>query len=87
MKKKVVMMVLIVIVLIGVIHHEHNYTMNDCVVVEASQSGALIKNRASGEQWYVEEEGLTVGDEVLMLMYDNYTSAYIYDDKVMRIIK
>ena len=81
------MMMLIVIALIGVIHHEHNYAMNDCVVIEASQSGALIKDRASGEQWYVEDEDLTVGDEVQMLMYDNYTSAYIYDDKAMRVIK
>ena len=87
MKKKVIMIVLIVIALVGVIHHEHNYTMSDCVVVEASQSGALIEDRASGEQWYVEDEGLTVGDEVQMLMYDNYTSAYIYDDKAMRVIK
>ena len=87
MKKKVIVIVLIVIALIGVVHHEHNYTMSDCVVEEASQSGALIKDRVSGERWYVEGEGFTVGDEVRMLMYDNYTSAYIYDDKVMRIIK
>lgn len=87
MKKKVIVIVLIVIALVGAIHHEHNYAMNDCVIVEASQSGALIKDRVSGEQWYVEDEGLTVGDEVRMLMYDNYTSAYIYDDKVMKVIK
>ncbi len=87
MKKKAIVIVLIMIALIGVVHHEHNYTMNDCVVVEASQSGALIEDKASGELWYVEEEGYTVGDEVVVKMYDNYTSAYIYDDKVMRVIK
>ena len=86
MMKKILVAILIIGAFVGVSYIEHNYTRDNCVVIEASETGCLIRDEV-GEQWYWEGEGFEVGDEVKMKMFDNLTSAYIVDDEIKEVIK
>lgn len=86
MMKKILVAILIIGAFVGVSYIEHNYTRDNCVVVEASKTGCLILDEV-GEQWYWEGEGFEVDDVVEMKMFDNLTSAYIGDDEIKEVIK
>jgi hypothetical protein len=58
--------------------------MTDCVVVEASDKGALIVDTL-GNQWYWEEEGFEVNDIVVLEMHDHFSSAYVADDIIKEV--
>ena len=60
---------------------ECNYTRHDCVVVEASPTGAIFEDRC-GFTWYVDCEGYQVGDKADLKMYNNCTNNCIDDDEV-----
>ena len=86
MKRNVLVIMLLVGMFCGASYYEHNYTRQDCVVVEASPTGAIFEDRC-GFTWYWEEEGFEVGDVVDLKMYDNCSSAYIDDDEIKKVIK
>ena len=70
----------------GASYYEHNYTREDCVVIEASPTGAIFEDKC-GFTWYVECEGYKVGDVADLKMYDNCTVSYIDDDEVKDLVR
>lgn len=86
MSKRVITIITIIIMLMCsvILHIEHNYTMTDCVVVEASDKGALIEDTL-GNQWYWEKEGFEVGDIVVLEMHDHFSSTYVADDIIKEV--
>lgn len=63
----------------------HNYTMKNCVVTEATETGCLIVDE-NGEGWYLEGEGFEVGEIVELEVHDNFTED-IYDDVIENVTK
>ena len=78
--------ILLVGMFCGASYYEHNYTREDCVVIEASPTGAIFEDKC-GFTWYVECEGYKVGDEADLKMYDNCTVSYIDDDEVKDLVR
>ena len=70
----------------GLSRFEHGYTRDNCKVIEATATGAIIEDR-TGNTWYYEAEGFNVGDIVDMRMHDNWTPSQIKDDKIMKVIR
>ena len=84
---KRILTLLVFISLVGVAgHFEHNYTRDNCVAVEVTDTGVIFEDRC-GFTWYWEEEGFELGDVVDLKMYDNYSSAYIDDDEIKKVIR
>lgn len=66
---------------------EHNYTRDYCVVTDVTEQGIEIEDQG-GELWFYETtEHFVEGDVVDLKMYDNCTSAYIYDDVIKSVEK
>ena len=65
---------------------ECNYTRHDCVVVEASPTGAIFKDKC-GFTWYVDCEGYQVGDKADLKLYNNGTNDDIDDDEVTDLVR
>lgn len=81
--------VLLLIGFVGACHVEHNYTRKECAVIAATDTGAIFED-ACGWQWYWEyEEGeqFKVGEVANLKMHDNFTSAYIDDDVIKKVVK
>ena len=85
---KVLVTLLIVSSFVGASQFEHKYTREDCEVIQICDKCVTFEDRM-GEtwDWYDEENQFSIGDKADLKMHDNYTSAYIYDDKAMRVIK
>ena len=81
MKRNVLVIMLLVGMFCGASYYEHNYTREDCVVVEASPTGAIFEDKC-GFTWYVDCEGYEVGDKADLKMYNNHTDNCIDDDEV-----
>ena len=81
MKRNVLVIMLLVGMFCGASYYEHNYTRKDCVVVEASPTGAIFEDKC-GFTWYVDCEGYEVGDKADLKMYNNCTNNCIDDDEV-----
>ena len=86
MKKTIILIIAMVLIFGTVMHIEHNYIRDNCVVVEATETGVLVED-LEGHLWYWEGEGFEVDDAVRMYMYDNLSSAYSIDDKIMKLEK
>ena len=86
MKRNVLVIMLLVGMFCGASYYEHNYTRQDCVVVEASPTGAIFEDKC-GFTWYVDCEGYEVGDKADLKMYDNGTVSYIDDDEVKDLVR
>lgn len=84
--KKILGLVLILGLFCAASHYEHNYTRYDCKVVEASPNGAIFEDRC-GWTWAVEGEGYEVGQIADLKMHDSFTSAYIDDDVIKKVVK
>ena len=84
--KKIVILILALTSLNGLSKLEHNYTRDNCKVIEASPYGAIIEDR-TGNTWYYEAEGFNVGDIVDMKMHDNWTISNIEDDIIQKVKK
>ena len=65
---------------------ECNYTRHDCVVVEASSTGAIFEDKC-GYTWYVDCEGYEVGDKADLKMFNNYTDNCIDDDEIKDLVR
>ena len=86
MKRNVLVIMLLIGMFCGASYYEHNYTRQDCVVVEASPTGAIFEDKC-GFTWYVDCEGYEVGDKAALKMYDNGTVSYIDDDEVKDLVR
>ena len=84
--KQILIAILIGIGICTLSYFDHNYTRPDCVVVEASPTGAIFEDEC-GFTWYVESEGYEVGQIVDLKMHDNFSSGYIYDDVIKKVVK
>lgn len=84
--KKILGLILILVLFCAASHYEHNYTRDNCKVIEASPTGALIEDRC-GFTWYYEGEGFEIGEVVDLKMHDAFTSAYIDDDVIKKVVK
>ena len=82
--KTVINLLIVGVLFVGANHIEHNYTMKDCEVVEATKTGALIVD-GCGETWYVEDEGFAVGQMVDLRINDNGTP-HSGDDEIRKVI-
>lgn len=86
MKRNVLVIMLLVGMFCGASYYEHNYTRQDCVVIEATETGAIFEDKC-GFTWYVDCEGYEVGDKADLKMYDNGTVSYIDDDEVKDLVR
>ena len=86
MKKNVLVVVLLLAVCCVVSWCECNYTRYNCVVVEASPTGAIFEDQC-GFTWYVECEGYQVGDKADLKMYNNGTNNCIDDDEIKELVR
>lgn len=86
MKRRIVSAILLVALFCGVSYTTHHYTRKNCVVVEATETGAIFKDTC-GFTWYVECEGYSVGDVADLKMYDHCTDSNIDDDEVKGLVR
>ena len=82
--KTAINLLIVGILIVGGSHIEHNYTMKDCKVIEATETGALFED-GCGETWYVEDEGFAVGQLVDLRINDNGTPQ-IDDDEIRKVV-
>lgn len=85
MMKKIIITILIMIVFCGVCHFEHNYTREDCEVIQKCDGIITVVDQC-GFTWDYYGSDAKVGQRVDLKMYDNLTSAYIFDDEIMDIV-
>lgn len=83
--KKLVFVLVLVLGFYGASYFEHNYTRDECKVVDIIDGYARIEDKV-GHYWDCDDEGLEIGDYVDLKMFDNYSSAYIGDDIVKKVI-
>ena len=82
MKRNVLVAIMVLLGMYCVVGYiECNYTRQDCVVVEATETGAIFEDKC-GFTWYVDCEGYEVGDKADLKMYNNHTDNCIDDDEV-----
>ena len=82
MKRNVLVAIIVLLGMYCVVGYiECNYTRQDCVVVEATETGAIFEDKC-GFTWYVDCEGYEVGDKADLKMYNNHTDNCIDDDEV-----
>ena len=82
MKRNVLVAIMVLLGMYYVVGYiECNYTRQDCVVVEATETGAIFEDKC-GFTWYVDCEGYEVGDKADLKMYNNHTDNCIDDDEV-----
>jgi hypothetical protein len=84
--KKLLVIAMFILTISTIGYTEHNYTRDNCVAVETTETGVIFEDRC-GFTWYWEEEGFEVGDVVDLKMYDNYSSAYIDDDEIKKVVR
>lgn len=83
--KKIIGIIIIIALVYGGCYYEHNYTREECVVVQVKDGYATIEDK-TGNYWDVLCDGLEEGDIVDLKMHDNYSSNNIEDDIVKDII-
>lgn len=85
MIKKIITITMIISMFAIVTHYEHNYTLKDCMVTEATTEGCMIVDN-KGEGWYIEGKGYEVGQVVDLKLYDNNTENTNLDDIVKKVV-
>ena len=76
-----IVILLIVCICYGVGYYEHNYIRPNCEVTQICD-GIVTVIDETGKTWDFKAKGYNVGDIIDIKMYDNNTSAYVYDDIV-----
>ena len=83
--KKILVAVLVIGALYCAAYYEHNYTRENCTVVQVNDGWATIEDKC-GFTWDYEDSNLNVGNVVDLKMHDHNTSAYIGDDVVKSVV-
>ena len=68
-------------VLFSLNYLEHNYTRENCEVIEVNDEIITVEDNG-GLKWAFKGNGFKVGDFVDLEMFDSNTTAYVYDDVV-----
>ena len=84
--KKIIIIVLTLASLNGLSRFEHNYTRNDCKVIEKQGATVRIED-TTGNVWKCNANGFQVNDIVNLKMHDNYTPNQIQDDVIVKVIR
>ena len=88
--KKIITVIIPAILTVGILcgfnHFEHNYTRENCEVVEVNDEVVTVKDYG-GLLWEFKGNGFKVGDIVDIEMFDSNTSAYVYDDVIKNVVK
>jgi hypothetical protein len=84
--KQILIAILIGIGICTLSYFDHNYTRENCVVVEASPIGAIFEDDC-GFTWFEEGKGYEVGQIADLKMQDNFSSGYIDDDVIKKVEK
>lgn len=88
MFKRVIVVILVICVLCAMNYYEHNYTRQDCEIVSVANGIVRFEDRC--EQFWDWEiapgEHFEVGDRVDLKMHDNFTSGYICDDEITKVV-
>lgn len=83
--KEIIITILAAILTIGILcgfnSLEHNYTRENCEVIEVNDEIITVEDKG-GLQWAFKGNGFKVGDFVDLEMFDSNTTAYVYDDVV-----
>lgn len=79
--KTFIVILLIVCMCCVIGYYEHNYTRPNCEVTQICDGIVTVVDE-TGETWDFKAKGYNVGDIIELKMYDNNTSAYVYDDIV-----
>ena len=86
---KKIALVLVFVLLLGVFGYiEHNYTRKDCEVIQICDGIATFEDKCGFHwDWKIEEnEYFEVGDFVDLKMNDNYSSGYVDDDVITKVV-
>lgn len=83
--KKIIVIIAIFSMIMGMSYFEHNYIRQNCEVTQICD-GIVTVIDETGETWDFIAKGYKVGDIVDVKMHDNYTSAYVYDDEITKVI-
>ena len=83
--KKILTAILVVGALCGANYYEHNYTRENCQVIQTGD-GIVTVEDSCGLTWDFKGNGFRVGDIVDLKMHDSNTSAYAYDDVVKSVV-
>lgn len=77
--------IILAILLIGVwySHYEHNYTRK-AIVVDISNTDITAKDN-SGHYWTFKGYDYSIGDNIVLQMYDNNTPNNVYDDIIKEV--
>ena len=83
---------LIAVLVVGafccLIYYEHNYTRKDCEIVSVENGVVRFEDKCGMFwDWEIEpNEYFEIGDKVDLKMHDNFTSGYVCDDEITKIV-
>ena len=86
--KNILVVLAVVAVFGGASHFEHNYTREDCEVIQINDGFVTFEDECGFRwDWEIEEnEYFEVGDFVDLKMFDNCSSGYVHDDKITKVV-
>ena len=87
--KRFLVAVLMISAVLGVGYIEHNYTRPDCEVIWIRDNVVGFEDKC-GFYWeweMAENEEFAVGDRADLKMNDNFSSGYIGDDIITKIVR
>lgn len=86
--KKIALGLVLVLLFGTVCYIEHNYTRKDCEVVRVENGIVRFKDKCGFYwDWEIEEnEYFEVGDFVDLKMNDSYSSGYVGDDVITKVV-
>ena len=85
MFKKILVLVLFIGAFYGISYYQHNYTRENCKVVQSYNGIATIED-CTGNYWEYEDNNLQVGDCVDLKMFDNLSDTNIEDDIITKVV-
>ena len=90
MVKKILLTVLILSLFIGTFlacsYYEHNYKKDGTVSVIYHTEHRMMIEDSQGNEWYTEYDDVSsVGDKVIITIFDNCTDTNINDDVVRKV--
>ena len=87
--KNLIAIILLTTSFCGVSHYEHNYTRDNCRIIQINDGMATIEDSCGFVwDWDIEAEDLLkIGDNVSLKMHDSFTSGTVEDDIIKEVVK
>lgn len=81
---KTIAIIIAILIIFGCAsYYEHNYTRK-AIVVDISNTDITVKDN-SGHYWTFKGYDYSIGDNIVLNMYDNNTPNNIYDDIIKEV--